>query len=87
MLVGHGVFLHDGREAKQREALEQVQLAGRLVADVRRCGRLRLVRELETIPSEPPLPERPLEEPVTKGMYYWKTQDATDFEVANQRSF
>lgn len=56
MFVGHGVLLHDGREAKQREALEQVQLAGRLVADVgRRCGRLRLMRELETVPSESPL--------------------------------
>lgn len=34
VFVGHGVSLHDGREAKQGEALEQVQLAGRLVADV-----------------------------------------------------
>lgn len=79
VFVGHGVLLHDGREAEQREALEQVQLAGRLVADVRRCGRLGLVRELETIPSESPLPERPPEKPVTKCMRYWKTQDVTDF--------
>lgn len=28
------MLLHDGREAEQREALEQVQLAGSLVADV-----------------------------------------------------
>lgn len=77
VFIGHGVLLHDGREAKQREALEQVQLAGRLAADVRRCGRLGLVRELETIPSESPLPERPSEKPVTKWMRYWKTQDVT----------
>ena len=44
VFVGHGVLLHDGSEAKQREALEQVQLAGCLTADVgRRRGRLRLV--------------------------------------------
>lgn len=44
MLVGHGVLLHDGREPKQREALEQVQLGRRLAADVRGgWGRLRLV--------------------------------------------
>ena len=34
VLVGHGVLLHDGRETEQREALEQVQLAGCLSADV-----------------------------------------------------
>lgn len=67
MLVGHGVLLHDGREAKQREALEQAQLAGRLAADVGRCwGWPGLVRQLETVPSESPLPERPSQKPVTK---------------------
>lgn len=63
------MLLHDGREAEQREALEQVQLAGSLVANVGRCcGWLRLVRELEAVPSESPLPERPSEEQSQSGL-------------------
>lgn len=69
VLVGHGVLLHDGRETEQREALEQVQLAGCLSADVGwRCRWLWLVWELEAVPPESPLPERPSEKPITKGM-------------------
>lgn len=68
VFIGQGVLLHDGREAKQREALEQVQLAGRLVADVGRCrGWPRLMGELETVPSESPLPERPSEKQSQSG--------------------
>lgn len=81
VFVGHGVSLHDGREAKQGEALEQVQLAGRLVADVgRRGGRLGLVGELEAVPSESPLPERPtVRDAVTKWPWYRGTQEVTNF--------
>ena len=32
--VGHGVFLHGGRQAEQRELLQQTQLACWLVGDL-----------------------------------------------------
>ena len=82
VLVGQGVLLHDGREAEQREALQQVQLAGRLAADVgRRRGRLGLVRELEAVPPESPLPERPSEKPVTTWMPGRETRHVTKWLI------